>query len=64
MHWCSKQCSGEMFGTRWDVAPHAGAEPLLPPCSLRFNGDDDDNYVNDEDGGGDDDIDEDNDDDD
>ena len=64
MHWCSKQCSGEMFGTRWDVAPHTGAEPLLPPCSLRFNVDDDNNYVNDEDGGGDDDIDEDNDDDD
>ena len=61
MHWCSKQCSGEMFGTRWDVAPHTGAEPLLPPCSLRFNDDDDKDYVNDED---DDDIDEDNDDDD
>ena len=64
MHWCSKQCSGEMFGTRWDVAPHTGAEPLLPPCSLRFNVDDDKNYVNDKNVEDDDDIDEDNDDDD
>ena len=52
-----------MFGTGWDVAPHTGAEPLLPPCSLRFNVDDDKNYVNAEDVGDDDDIDEVNDDD-